>query len=118
MQIQLTTMLLKRLEEEKDSTLAYSIIFALCFIFWKKTSEEKENFRKFVTIAIERLKAGLEEARFQLGVAIILGNFASYDDEHLKFIKSFNVSKLLSDAIRKHAKKPGKYAEILHLFEE
>jgi len=44
MQIQLTSMLLERLEEEKDSTLAYSIIFALCFIFWKKNQRRKRKF--------------------------------------------------------------------------
>jgi len=99
-----------------DPGLAYSIFFALCFIFWKQANEQREQFAEFVSLAVKMLQENRDDSRFQLGIAIILGNFASNDHEHHLFIRSFNVNHILCEAILKHAKRPEKYSEILQLF--
>jgi len=119
-ELDLIPLLLKRLENERDNTLAFYIISALNSLFWKKTVNVngKDYFYKYVTIVIDRLKKGQVEKKFELAVALILGNIANHDADNLKLIKSFQISKILYDVLKKHCNGHEKYQQILHLFKE
>jgi len=111
--------LLNRLENERDNTLAFYIISALNSLFWKKTVNGKDYFYRYITIVIERFKKGLVEKKFELAVALILGNIANHDADNLKLIKSFQISKVLSDILKKHTNgHENKYHHILNLFQQ
>jgi len=62
-ELDLIPLLLNRLENERDNTLAFYIISALNSLFWKKTVIGKDHFYRFLTIVIERLKKGLIEKK-------------------------------------------------------
>jgi len=117
-ELDLIPLLLKRLENERDNTLAYYIISALNSLFWKKSVNGKDYFYKYITIVIDRLKKGLVEKKFELPVALILGNIANHDADNLKLIRSFQISKMLYEVLKKHNNGHDKYQHILHLFKE
>lgn len=114
-ELDLISVLLYRLENETDSSLAFFIITALNSLFWKKTVNGKDSFSRYVTIMVDKLKKGSGKKE-ELPVAITLGNIAHQDENNLKFIKSFQVSKILSEVIKQSS--PSKYNHILHLFQD
>jgi len=115
--LDLIPLLLNRLEIEKDSSLVFLLISALNSLLWKKTVVGKDHFYRYVSIVVERIKKGFCEKKLELNVALILGHLAHHDEENLKLIKSFQVSKILSDVIKK-SNPPEKYSHILRLFQE
>jgi len=117
-ELDLIPQLLNRLENERDNTLAFYIISALNSLFWKKTVSGKDYFYRYVTIVIDRLKKGLVEKKFELPVALILGNIANHDADNLKLIKSFQISKIMLEVIKKHPNGHEKYHHIINLFKE
>jgi len=117
-ELDLIPLLLKRLENERDNTLAFYIISALNSLFWKKTVIGKDYFYKYVTIVIDRLKKGLIEKKFELPVALILGNIANHHADNLILIKSFQISKILYEVLKKHTNGHEKYHHLLHLFKQ
>jgi len=53
-----------------------------------------------------------------LPVALILGNIANHDADNLKLIKSFQISKIMLEVIKKHPNGHEKYHHIINLFKE
>jgi hypothetical protein len=99
-QLDLIPLLLNRLEIEKDSSLVFLLISALNSLLWKKTVVGKDHFYRYVSIVVERIKKGFCEKKLELNVALILGHLAHHDEENLKLIKSFQVSKIISYVIK------------------
>jgi len=117
-ELDLIPLLLNRLEVEKNNSLVYLLISALNSLLWnKKNPEEKDHFIRYLSIVAERFKKGFGEKKLELSVALILGHLAHHDEENLKLIKSFQISKILSDVIKK-SNPPEKYNHILNLFKE
>jgi len=61
--LDLMSQLLNRLENEKDTTLAFFIITALNSLFWKKIVNGKDSFSRYVTIMVDRLKKEFRRKR-------------------------------------------------------
>lgn len=116
-QLDLVPLLLNRLETETNNSLVYLLISALNSLLWNKTSDGKDHFLRYLSIVVDRFKKGFGEKKLELSVALILGHIAHHDAENLKLIKSFQISKMLADIIKK-SNPPEKYNHILNLFKE
>jgi len=110
--LKLATILMDYIDEIDDTNFLYTIFLALCFMLWENSDKYKEEFERFVSLAINKIKQTENDTKLQLGLAIILANYASQDNANSVYIKSFDIGPILARAISKFAETPEFYEDI------
>jgi len=115
--LSLASLLLDYIDEIQESNILYSIFLALYFMLWENSSKHKVEFERFVSLAIAKIKQTENDTKLQLGLAVILGNYAAHDTAHWQYIKSFDVAPLLARAISKFAENPEYYEDLFTILD-
>jgi hypothetical protein len=115
--LSLAPILLDIIEVTEERNILYSVFLALCFMLWESENTYKVEFERFVHLAVQKMKQNSQDAKLQLGLAVILGNYAAHNSSHWQFIKSFDISPLLVRAITTIAENPETYEDLFTNFE-
>jgi len=115
--LSLASLLLDFIDEVQETNILYSIFLALCFMLWENSDNHKAEFERFVSLAIDKIKQTENDTKLQLGLAVILGNYAAHDTAHWQYIKSFDVAPLLARAISKFAENPEYYEDLFTILD-
>jgi len=113
----LAPMLLDVVDKIEETNILYSVFLALCFMLWENADKYKDDFERFVSLAIQKMKQNEQDTKLQLGLAVILGNYAAHNSSHWQFIKSFDIAPLLARAITNFAENPDTYEDLFTILE-
>eukprot|EP01124_Arcella_intermedia_P015166 TRINITY_DN21688_c0_g1_i1.p1 TRINITY_DN21688_c0_g1~~TRINITY_DN21688_c0_g1_i1.p1 ORF type:complete len:438 (-),score=112.32 TRINITY_DN21688_c0_g1_i1:22-1314(-) len=75
--ISLVPLLLDLAERFNETNVLYVIFMAVCFLLWENSEKYKAEFDRFVEVAIQKMKQNEKDTKLQLGLAVILGNYAA-----------------------------------------
>jgi len=115
--LSLAPLLLDVIEKIEETNIIYSVFLALCFMLWENADKHKEDFERFVSLAIQKMKQNEQDTKLQLGLAVILGNYAAHNSSHWQFIKSFDIAPILARAITSFAENPDTYEDLFTILE-
>jgi len=117
--LSLAPMLLDVIEKIDETNILYSIFLALCFMLWENADQYKDDFERFVSLAVQKMKQNEQDTKLQLGLAVILANYAAHNASHWQFIKSFDVAPLLARAMTSLvAEHPDTYEDLFTILEQ
>lgn len=98
----LLQVLMSLLEGATHSDVIYASALALCFLMWGKTEELSTHFKQFVKLTAGIIKKHLNDKKLQLGMAIIMANFASAEPAVREILQSMDLNGLLLHALKNY----------------
>jgi len=100
--IGLIPVLMTLLEGAIHSDVIYASALALCFLMWGRTEELASHFKQFVTLTAKIIKTHSKDKKLQLGMAIIMANFASAEPSVREILQSMDLNGLLLHALKNY----------------